>query len=93
MKGMLQLHYPIECGVVTNWDDLEIIWQYCFENKFKIDPMGCNLMVTEPPKNPKTKREQMLMLFFETFQVERYYVSLPDPLACVSNGRTTGLVC
>ena len=28
-KGVLNLRYPIEHGVVTNWDDMEKIWSHC----------------------------------------------------------------
>ena len=28
-RGILTLKYPIEHGIVTNWDDMEKIW-YCF---------------------------------------------------------------
>ena len=26
MRGVLNLNYPIESGIVTNWDDMEKIW-------------------------------------------------------------------
>jgi centractin len=30
-KGILKLNYPIEHGVVTNWDDMEALWRHVFE--------------------------------------------------------------
>ena len=92
-KSAVSLNYPIECGVITNWDDMEMIWEHCFANVLKVDSSDMKVILTEPPRNPKANREKMVRLFFETFRVECYYVSLPDPLACYSNGRTTGLVC
>lgn len=29
-RGVLTLTYPIEHGIVTDWDDMEAIWNYCF---------------------------------------------------------------
>ncbi len=29
-KGLLHLKYPLENGVVKNWDDMEKIWRYCY---------------------------------------------------------------
>jgi len=29
-RGMLTLKYPIEHGIVTNWDDMEKIWHHTF---------------------------------------------------------------
>ena len=33
MRGVLNLNYPIESGIVTNWDDMEKVWEYCFSNE------------------------------------------------------------
>jgi len=31
-RGLLQLNYPLEHGIVTSWDDLEAIWAHTFHN-------------------------------------------------------------
>jgi hypothetical protein len=28
-RGVLSIQYPIEHGIVTNWDDMEKIWYFC----------------------------------------------------------------
>merc|ERR1711973_17215 len=30
-RGILTLKYPVEHGIITNWDDMEKIWQIMFE--------------------------------------------------------------
>ena len=37
-KGILNLSYPIEHGIVTNWEDMEKIWHHCFYNELRMNP-------------------------------------------------------
>jgi actin-related protein len=34
----LNLKYPIENGIVNDWDDMERIWQHVFLNYLGVDP-------------------------------------------------------
>jgi len=93
MRGVLNLSYPIESGIVTNWDDMEKVWEYAFSNELRVDPSEHKCLLTEAPKNPKANREKMTQLMFETFQVQGLYVAIQAVLSLYSNGRTTGMVC
>jgi len=91
-RGVLTLKYPVEHGIVTNWDDMEKIWNHCFYNELRIDPEEQPVMLTEAPLNPKVNREKMTELMFEVFKFPALYVAIQAVLSLYASGRISGLV-
>jgi len=86
------LIYPMEHGIVTDWAAMEKIWRHMFCNELHIDPKLHRLILTEAPLNPKTNRERMISIAFESFNVPAITVETKGVLALYSSGRTTGIV-
>ena len=75
VRKYLKVSYPIENGIVRNWDDMEHIWNHTF-TQMEIpsgndDGNGFKIMLTEAPLNPPENKKKMMEAMFETYAVWR----------------------
>ncbi|XP_071166900.1 actin CyI, cytoplasmic-like [Mytilus edulis] len=91
-RGILKMTYPIEHGIITNWDDMEKLWYHTFYNELRVVPEQHPVILTEAPMNPNANREKMTEFFFESLNVPAFYVAIPAVLSLYASGRTTGIV-
>ena len=54
-RGILTLKYPIEHGIVTNWDDFEKIIHHTFYNELRVAPEEHPVMISEAPDRKSTR--------------------------------------
>eukprot|EP00128_Syssomonas_multiformis_P000979 Colp12_sorted_trinity150504_noHs@15071 len=92
LRSLLEINYPMENGVVRNWEDAKHVWNYTFNEKLKIDPKNAKILLTEPPMNPKKNREKMVEVMFEEYQFAGVYVAIQAVLVLYAQGLLTGVV-
>ncbi|KAH6915742.1 actin binding protein [Coprinopsis sp. MPI-PUGE-AT-0042] len=91
-RNFLQVTQPMEHGIVKNWEDMKLLWDYTFDEKLKVDPRGRKVLLTEPPMNPKVNRQRMCQVMFEEYGFDGVYVAIQAVLTLYAQGLTTGVV-
>ena len=43
LRSMLEVNYPMDNGIVRNWDDMILVWEYTFKEMLNIDPTHCKV--------------------------------------------------
>ncbi|WWD17426.1 actin-2 [Kwoniella shandongensis] len=92
LRGLLKIKYPMEHGVVMDWDDMERIWGWVYGEGLKALSEEHPVLLTEAPLNPRQNRDVAAQIFFETFNVPAFFTSVQAVLSLYSSGRTTGIV-
>jgi len=88
------LTYPVERGIVLNWDEMEKVWEHMFQD-LGVNTQDHNVLLAETLLNPKDKlpwREKAAEMLFETFNVPAMHMTLQPVLAMYASGRTSGIV-
>jgi len=93
LRSYLECNYPMENGIVRNWEDMEHIWDHTFgPEKLNIDPTNSKVLLTEPPLNPLRNREKMIEVMFEKYGFDSVYIAIQAVLTLYSQGLLTGVV-
>lgn len=93
LRSLLEVSYPMENGVVRNWEDMCHVWDYTFgPKKMNIDPTNTKILLTEPPMNPTKNREKMIEVMFEKYGFDSTYIAIQAVLTLYAQGLISGVV-
>ncbi|SCW03249.1 LAFE_0G06282g1_1 [Lachancea fermentati] len=93
VRSYLQISYPMENGIIKNWADMELLWDYAFFEQMKLpSTSGGKVLLTEPPMNPIKNRERMCEVMFEKYDFGGVYVAIQAVLALYAQGLSSGVV-
>lgn len=92
VRQTLDCKYPVENGIVRDWNDMEHLWDYTFFEKMKVRPEEHKILLTEPPQNPIKNRENLIQRMFEKYGFAASNVSIQAMLTLYAQGLLTGVV-
>lgn len=90
-RELLHMNYPVERGIVTDWQNMEAIWSAAFE-QLKAEPSQYSVLISQPYLRRKCNRKHLVETMFESFDVPAMQAPLSALLAMYGSCRTTGVV-
>eukprot|EP00741_Cyanophora_paradoxa_P024464 tig00022075_g23621.t1 len=92
LRHALEISYPVENGIIRNWEDMLYVFDYTFFDRLRIRPEECKVLLTEAPMNPKENREKLVRVMFEQYKFSAVYVQIQAVLTLYAQGLSTGVV-
>ena len=89
-EGLLNYNYPINHGIIENWDEMERIWGHLFTNELRCAPEEHNIFLIDSNYS-KENREKMAEIIFETYYMKGLYISDAGSLQMTSFGKENGI--
>ncbi|KAL0592007.1 hypothetical protein ABG067_000660 [Albugo candida] len=94
-REIVATNYPIERGIVKDWDALEKIWRHTFVQQLRVNPERSALPILSclSPSDDFAKQQgRMAQILFETYRVSGFYTMNQCSLSLFASGRTRGIV-
>ena len=90
-RKYMDLSYPIDNGIIKNWDDTKLLWDYGFK-KLGVNPKNTSILVTESVRNSNENREKLANIIFEKFGFSTMQIQVQAILSMYSEGRMTSCI-
>ncbi len=87
-----ELQYPIQGGIVKDWDRMTQLLDHVFHSELGIDPKTATVLMTDSPMSKKKDKQELAQIMFDTFRFKAFALMNTAVLSLFSTGTTTGLV-
>jgi len=92
-RSVLDVKYPMENGIVRDWNDMQLLWDHTFDEKLQLqDTKNCRILLTEAPMNPESNRIRTHEVMFETYQFHSVHLEMQAVLTLYAQGLLKGVV-
>ncbi len=91
-QGTTRQKFPVENGVIVNWDYITALWHQIFEQHLKVESDQHPVLLIVPPFNPRSNGEKIAEIMFEEFGVPALSLAIGPLVALRALEKDTGLV-
>uniref|UniRef100_A0A2A4JZW6 Actin n=1 Tax=Heliothis virescens TaxID=7102 RepID=A0A2A4JZW6_HELVI len=91
-RGISKMVWPVREGMIQNWDEMEKMWHYIFYKELHVPPENSRIMHSVHPLTPKSDKQRMAEILFESFAINGLYLAKSPTLVLNAYGRTSGVV-
>lgn len=90
-KGMKVVNY-MKDGMIDDWDLFEKVLDYAYDRCIQSESKYHPVLMSESPSNSRPKREKLMELMFEKYNVPAFFLVKNAVLSAFANGRVTALI-
>ena len=95
VRSLLELTYPMKEGIITNDEDMALLWDYVLDKKLNVKDSGLKdrkLLLTEAPSNPNANKMKMGEILFEKVGIGFFNIEPQAKMTLFCEGSETGVV-
>ncbi|XP_060076686.1 uncharacterized protein LOC132556319 [Ylistrum balloti] len=90
-KGVLNGGYPVEKGLVTNWEGAEQLLRNTF-TALGVKPEEYTILLCQPMTNTELNKQKIVQVLFERFNVPAVFLAYTNVLSLYCTGKLNGVV-
>jgi len=91
LRGILALSSPWRQGAVQDWDDLEAVWDHCYNRELGVAPSDLPALLTLPPLISQKEENTMAEILVEKLGLPALYLANKSVMALYGGGQMTGV--
>lgn len=90
-KKSLNIITTVKNGLITDWKNIDKIFENIFKNILKVNPVNYSLLITDSPVTPQGNRDKLASILYEEFKVKDIKFMDEATLAILETGKPSGV--
>eukprot|EP00027_Filamoeba_sp_ATCC50430_P000612 CAMPEP_0168544418 /NCGR_PEP_ID=MMETSP0413-20121227/2410_1 /TAXON_ID=136452 /ORGANISM="Filamoeba nolandi, Strain NC-AS-23-1" /LENGTH=441 /DNA_ID=CAMNT_0008574439 /DNA_START=21 /DNA_END=1346 /DNA_ORIENTATION=+ len=91
-RDFMDIHNPFDKGLISNWEEVEQLWDHAFFTRLRINPKEHPILMAEPSFNTRLIREKMTEIMFEKYDTPAFFLAKSGVLSSFACGKSSSVV-